>query len=94
MLPKSTKSVFTHGDLVPRNIMVAKNGQGGEWMITGLIDWEGAGWYPHHWEYANLVRCVPQCVDYQKWILRTVPKDFDGKVDITGIKMLRRALFM
>ncbi|KAI1269389.1 kinase-like protein [Xylariaceae sp. FL1019] len=37
--------VFAHGDLGQRNIMV----QDGK--ITGLIDWECAGWFPEYWEY-------------------------------------------
>ncbi|KAL5116988.1 hypothetical protein ACEQ8H_005074 [Pleosporales sp. CAS-2024a] len=37
--------VFTHGDLAQHNILV-KDGQ-----ITGLLDWENAGWYPEHWDY-------------------------------------------
>lgn len=38
--------VLTHGDLRPRNIMVAEN-----LTITGLIAWEMTGWYPEYWEY-------------------------------------------
>jgi aminoglycoside phosphotransferase len=39
------KIFFTHGDLNPRNVLV-KNGR-----ITGIVDWENAGWYPEYWEY-------------------------------------------
>jgi aminoglycoside phosphotransferase len=37
--------VFSHGDLAQHNILV-KDGR-----ITGLLDWENAGWYPEHWDY-------------------------------------------
>ncbi|CAI6342013.1 unnamed protein product [Periconia digitata] len=37
--------VFSHGDIVQHNILV-ENGK-----VTGLIDWEYAGWYPEHWDY-------------------------------------------
>jgi Ser/Thr protein kinase RdoA (MazF antagonist) len=37
--------VFTHGDLDPRNILV-ENGR-----VSGIVDWEQAGWYPEYWEY-------------------------------------------
>jgi aminoglycoside phosphotransferase len=37
--------VFTHGDLDPRNILV----EGGR--VSGIVDWEQAGWYPEYWEY-------------------------------------------
>lgn len=39
--------VFTHNDLAMRNVMV----RGGK--ITGVIDWEGSGWFPAHWEYVK-----------------------------------------
>lgn len=38
-------SSFCHPDLVPENIMVNVD----EGRITGIIDWQGAGWYPYFW---------------------------------------------
>ncbi|RDB23486.1 hypothetical protein Hypma_008957 [Hypsizygus marmoreus] len=45
---RSYKTVFTHGDIAPRNILV----KGAK--IVGLIDWDTSGWYPEYWEYARL----------------------------------------
>lgn len=42
------KVKLTHGDIAPRNVLV-KHGR-----ITGLIDWEFAGWYPEYWEYTRM----------------------------------------
>ena len=61
-LPEALKdqpSTFTHGDLIKQNIMVQEQpGADGQtdrqFLLTGLIDWEMAGWYPQYWEYANL----------------------------------------
>ena len=39
---------FTHADIAPRNVRV----RGGR--ITGIIDWEFAGWYPEYWEYTRM----------------------------------------
>jgi aminoglycoside phosphotransferase len=39
--------VFTHGDLSPQNILV----EGGH--VSGIVDWEQAGWYPEYWEYVK-----------------------------------------
>ncbi|KAM5466014.1 hypothetical protein MauCBS54593_006264 [Microsporum audouinii] len=36
---------FTHGDLSLRHIYCLKG------RITGIIDWETAGWFPDYWEY-------------------------------------------
>lgn len=42
------KLKLTHNDIAPKNIRV-KHGK-----ITGIIDWEFAGWYPEYWEYTRL----------------------------------------
>lgn len=39
---------FTHGDVAFQNILIDQQGH-----ITGLIDWEGAGWLPEYWEYTT-----------------------------------------
>ena len=55
------RTVFTHGDLQPKNIMVervddaAAAGDPG-FRIT-LVDWEMAGWYPEFWEFCNATVC-------------------------------------
>lgn len=42
-------TVFTHGDFMPRNILV----KGGR--VVAIIDWEQAGWRPESWEYIKAV---------------------------------------
>lgn len=41
---------LTHGDLHTSNMIVDKKGRNGSYVITGLIDWTTAGWYPIYWE--------------------------------------------
>jgi len=41
--------VFTHADLNLRNILVDENGR-----ISGIVDWECAGWYPEYWEFTKM----------------------------------------
>jgi tRNA A-37 threonylcarbamoyl transferase component Bud32 len=45
-LPKH-KSVFTHGDIAPRNIIV-RDGK-----VVAILDWELSGFYPEYWEYVK-----------------------------------------
>ncbi|KAF5639454.1 phosphotransferase family [Fusarium tjaetaba] len=50
------KIVFTHGDLNPRNIMMERisNSAGARgWRLSGIIDWETAGYYPEYWDYTK-----------------------------------------
>ncbi|KAK2809705.1 hypothetical protein FQN50_003550 [Emmonsiellopsis sp. PD_5] len=84
MLPRSSSSVFTHGDIAPRNIMVDERHH-----ITGLVDWEYSGWYPDYWEYAQIMR--PSCLsrDWQAWMDATA----EQKWDLSGINAARRILF-
>ncbi|KAL2754567.1 hypothetical protein ACRALDRAFT_1076220 [Sodiomyces alcalophilus JCM 7366] len=44
---------LTHGDLTLGNIIVSS--KQGAYHITGIIDWEQAGWYPEYWEYCKLL---------------------------------------
>lgn len=44
---------FTHADLNPRNILVDRVvGRRGActWKVSGIVDWEGSGYYPEYWE--------------------------------------------
>ncbi|KAI0640318.1 hypothetical protein C8Q77DRAFT_1153184 [Trametes polyzona] len=41
---KAHRVCFTHADLATRNVLV-KDGR-----LSGIVDWEFAGWYPEYWE--------------------------------------------
>ena len=61
--------VFTHGDLNPRNIL-AENGR-----ITGIVDWENAGWFPEYWEYTKMHYTVRSLI---RWLADVVDQVFEG----------------
>lgn len=84
MLPRSDTSVFSHADIAPYNIMVDEKSM----KITGIIDWERAGWYPDYWEYSNVMK-PSMYKDWQKWMDLTAPK----KWDMRGIMAARVVLF-
>ncbi|KAF9234106.1 hypothetical protein BU15DRAFT_53040 [Melanogaster broomeanus] len=46
--PTEVPVYLTHGDLLPRNILVDGS------RITAIIDWETAGFYPEFWEYCRM----------------------------------------
>jgi len=83
MLPRSSKSVFTHGDIAPHNILVDETGH-----VIGILDWEMAGWYPDYWEYANIMKPTKE-EDWQMWMDRTAPHRWD----LSGLVAARRVLF-
>jgi thiamine kinase-like enzyme len=61
--------VFTHGDLVPRNIMVEGS------TVTAILDWESAGWFPIHWEYhkARFEATQKRYDLWRPWIPKFIP---------------------
>jgi aminoglycoside phosphotransferase len=63
--------VFTHSDLTLRNILV-KDGR-----ISGVVDWENAGWYPEYWEYT---KCHFGVRPPERWP-RTVAAAFENKYE-------------
>ncbi|KAI9051357.1 hypothetical protein LZ554_004404 [Drepanopeziza brunnea f. sp. 'monogermtubi'] len=59
---------FTHGDLNMRNILVEDG------RISGIMDWENAGWFPEYWEYT---KCHFGVRIHTRW-LKMIESVFDG----------------
>jgi hypothetical protein len=76
--------VFTHADIAPRNIRVDE-----ENTVTGILDWEWAGWYRDYWEYAQIMRPAFEG-DFKVWMDRTAPQRWD----ISGTDAARRGLVL
>jgi aminoglycoside phosphotransferase (APT) family kinase protein len=48
-------TIFSHGDLQPENILIHDG------HISGVIDWECAGWYPYFWnDYMATLKWNPE----------------------------------
>ncbi|EGY22376.1 phosphotransferase enzyme family protein [Verticillium dahliae VdLs.17] len=58
----SQTSVFTHGDLQRKNIVIADDG------AVVIIDWEVAGWYPVYFEYCLAMSASYFMDDWHSWI--------------------------
>ncbi|KAB8222014.1 hypothetical protein BDV33DRAFT_202016 [Aspergillus novoparasiticus] len=59
--------VFSHGDILPRNILVDDQGK-----VTALVDWEFAGYFPIYWEYSRASR---ESKDWKDFLLLWVFPD-------------------
>ncbi|XP_044723826.1 phosphotransferase enzyme family domain-containing protein [Hirsutella rhossiliensis] len=46
-MPPAKPYTFTHGDLTTRNVLV------NDGKLTGIIDWEGCGFFPAWWEFVS-----------------------------------------
>lgn len=76
------RTVLSHGDLQPKNIIVNNFGTGKdgsrEFNIK-LIDWEIAGWYPEYWEYCSsttMCRWKPDWLEVIPHILDPYPVEY------------------
>ncbi|VDB88642.1 unnamed protein product [Peniophora sp. CBMAI 1063] len=58
--------VLTHGDLMPRNIMVDPS----TLKITAVVDWGCAGWFPAWWEYRKSVWTAYSALEKRSWVPR------------------------
>lgn len=65
--------VFTHADLNMRNILVDEDGK-----LSGIVDWECAGWYPEYWEYTKAHFGARYTF---RWIADVVDRVFSGYRD-------------
>lgn len=46
------QSFFTHADLHPTNILIDRG------RLSGIIDWECAGYFPEYWESTRAIHGV------------------------------------
>ncbi|OJJ49026.1 hypothetical protein ASPZODRAFT_149986 [Penicilliopsis zonata CBS 506.65] len=51
-------SVFSHGDVRTANIMVQRDASTGQWVVSGIIDWAYAGFYPEYYEGTGVARAL------------------------------------
>lgn len=63
------ESVFTHGDVRTDNIMVKKDPDTDDYVVTGIIDWEDSGFYPAWHECIVLTRTLSVVDDDDDWYL-------------------------
>jgi Ser/Thr protein kinase RdoA (MazF antagonist) len=73
----SRPKIFSHGDFVPDNILVE------EGRVTGIIDWESAGWYPYFWnDYIARLRLHMPEFEGNEWedMLPTIMTNYPEEV--------------
>jgi len=70
MNSKTHRIVFTHADLAPRNIIV-RDGH-----LSGIVDWQMAGWYPEYWESVKLMTTLSRDGEWFRHIEKILPLDY------------------
>jgi len=72
---RSYPTVFSHGDLAPRNIPL-KDGR-----IVAVVDWGFSGWYPAYWDYT---RTFFSNLQFPEWweAFQTVMEPFKDELEM------------
>ncbi|KAI1299087.1 hypothetical protein F5Y03DRAFT_386353 [Xylaria venustula] len=71
LLKGNGKSIFTHGHLQRKNILVGPRGE------IAIVDWALSGWYPIWWEYAmSTICCGLWKDDWYSYIPKVLSKEF------------------
>ncbi|KAK7472996.1 hypothetical protein VKT23_001100 [Stygiomarasmius scandens] len=83
--PQDVAIRFTHGDLMPQNILVDGS------TITGIIDWSTAGFYPEFWEYCRMHEEASSCPGWNHILSIIYPMPRREK-EIAAFHRLRGAL--
>lgn len=73
------KTVFTHGDLAMRNILVRDG------SVAGIIDWAYAGWYPEYWEFTKAHYAVLGAWDDWKHYIRKALAPYEAELEAERI---------
>ncbi|KAL2020584.1 hypothetical protein VTK56DRAFT_8172 [Thermocarpiscus australiensis] len=71
MPPCEGQFVFTHGDLYTGNVMVDP----ARGAVTGIIDWECAGFWPHWFQYARITHGCSRDDGEWKLLLSMLQRD-------------------
>jgi aminoglycoside phosphotransferase len=78
--------VFTHGDINMRNILVdEKSGR-----LSGIVDWETAGWYPDYWECTKAYYITKL---KWRWLSAVVDATFRDLGDFSGDLEIERKIW-
>lgn len=75
-MPSPFPWTFTHGDITYCNIMVDLE----TYRLTGIIDWEGSGYYPVWWEYVGAIGLSTEDAEW-KALLRKYMPDYSAALE-------------
>nr|POE71932.1 hypothetical protein CFP56_11808 [Quercus suber] len=92
---KGHRTVFTHADLQPKNILVRRTGisnsEKGSTFDIRIIDWEMSGWYPEYWEFCNATvwdDLHPEWLAASQNIMNIYPSEY------LMLKLIRSVVFL
>ena len=93
-MPDNHSIVFSHGDLQRQNIMVLLTGPNpGDVRVTGIIDWEMAGWRPEHWDYLKWTQGAMHDKEHKAFVESILPSYMREYETERELQMMRGGIF-
>ncbi|KAK8167644.1 kinase-like domain-containing protein [Phyllosticta citrichinensis] len=71
--------VFSHGDLKHHNIMVHAG------RVSGIIDFESAGWYPEYWDFTTARWFLPRDYWWYDFVARLGGSEYEREQEIERV---------
>jgi len=84
-LDDNSRLLFTHGDLVARNIFI-ENGK-----ISCIVAWGSAGYYPEHWEFVQFMTHVAWPLGFGKRMVAEFPEYNDAYLTCTILQTISKS---
>ncbi|OAX85119.1 hypothetical protein ACJ72_00491 [Emergomyces africanus] len=76
------RSFFAHADLHPSNILIDRG------RLSGIVDWECAGYYPEYWKFTKAMFGVWNITDKEKIWRNTFGDDYDEELKAEQRRMV------
>lgn len=70
------ESFFTHADLNWRNIIMNQG------RLSGLVDWECAGYCPQYWEFTKAIYGILNHKDMEKVVRDAFDEDYEEELEV------------
>jgi aminoglycoside phosphotransferase (APT) family kinase protein len=70
------RSFFTHSDFHHSNLLVECG------RLSGIVDWECAGFKPEYWEFTKAMWCSMRSADLDAIFLRAFGNDFQSELEV------------
>ncbi|KAE8151741.1 kinase-like protein [Aspergillus avenaceus] len=74
-LPLNHYSYFTHCDFHPTNLLISHG------RLSGIVDWDCAGYMPEYWEFTKAMYCARGADVYEQMFYRAFGREYDSELE-------------
>lgn len=74
----SHRSVFTHSDFFMTNILIDRG------RLSGVVDWECAGYFPEYWEFTKAMKGVMNNAEGERFFWTVFGDKYRSELEVEG----------